>query len=124
MFLAIINDTYSEVKEELSSQKDELQITDIIKQVKLEFSVLFAIWGHYNIRILQIKLQIISNKTHFCIKSYSRTFMKLKLKKEKISDVQKALRSGSGEIEFQDFRETLKEWVIKKQNKTQVNPEV
>lgn len=33
MFLAIINDTYSEVKEELSSQKDELQITDIIKQV-------------------------------------------------------------------------------------------
>lgn len=34
MFLAIINDTYTEVKEELSSQKDELQITDIIKQVK------------------------------------------------------------------------------------------
>ncbi|XP_047459185.1 polycystic kidney disease 2-like 1 protein [Mugil cephalus] len=73
MFLAIINDTYSEVKEELSSQKDELQITDIIKQ------------------------------------SYLKTFMKLKLKKEKISDVQKALRSGSGEIEFKDFRETLKE---------------
>lgn len=34
MFLAIINDTYTEVKEELSSQKDELQITDIIKQVR------------------------------------------------------------------------------------------
>ncbi|XP_068574232.1 polycystin-2-like protein 1 [Cebidichthys violaceus] len=73
MFLAIINDTYSEVKEELSCQKDELQITDIIKQ------------------------------------SYMKTFTKLKLKKEKISDVQKALRSGSGEIEFKDFRETLKE---------------
>ncbi|KAG7279838.1 hypothetical protein CRUP_013748, partial [Coryphaenoides rupestris] len=73
MFLAIINDTYSEVKEELSSQKDELQITDIIKQ------------------------------------SYMKTFMKLKLKKEKISDVHKALRSQSGEIEFKDFRETLKE---------------
>ncbi|XP_043991909.1 polycystic kidney disease 2-like 1 protein isoform X1 [Gambusia affinis] len=73
MFLAIINDTYSEVKEELSSQKDELQITDLIKQ------------------------------------SYMKTFMKLKLKKEKISDVQKALQSGSGEIEFRDFRETLKE---------------
>uniref|UniRef100_A0A8C6SGU8 Polycystic kidney disease 2-like 1 n=1 Tax=Neogobius melanostomus TaxID=47308 RepID=A0A8C6SGU8_9GOBI len=73
MFLAIINDTYSEVKEELSSQKDELQFTDIIKQ------------------------------------SYMKTFMKLKLKKEKISDVEKALRSGSGEIEFKDFRETLKE---------------
>ncbi|XP_077438296.1 polycystin-2-like protein 1 [Vanacampus margaritifer] len=73
MFLAIINDTYSEVKEELSSQKDELQITDIIKQ------------------------------------SYMKTFMKLKLKNEKISDVQRALRAGSGEIEFKDFRETLKE---------------
>ncbi|XP_077586259.1 polycystin-2-like protein 1 [Stigmatopora nigra] len=73
MFLAIINDTYSEVKEELSSQKDELQFTDIIKQ------------------------------------SYLKTFMKLKLKNEKISDVQRALRAGSGEIEFKDFRETLKE---------------
>ncbi|XP_060896923.1 polycystin-2-like protein 1 [Labrus mixtus] len=73
MFLAIINDTYSEVKEELSSQKDELQITDIIKQ------------------------------------RYMKTFSKLKIKKEKISDVQKALQSGSGEIEFEDFRETLKE---------------
>ncbi|KAK7901704.1 hypothetical protein WMY93_018473 [Mugilogobius chulae] len=73
MFLAIINDTYSEVKEELSSQKDELQITDIIKQ------------------------------------SYMKTFTKLKLKKEKISDVEKALQSGTGEIEFKDFRETLKE---------------
>lgn len=33
MFLAIINDTYAEVKQELS-EKDELQITDIFKQVK------------------------------------------------------------------------------------------
>lgn len=37
-----------------------------------------------------------------------KTFSKLKLKKEKISDVQKVLRSGSVEIEFKDFRETLK----------------
>ncbi|CAG04723.1 unnamed protein product, partial [Tetraodon nigroviridis] len=73
MFLAIINDTYTEVKEELSSQKDELQITDIIKQ------------------------------------SYVKTIAKLKSKKEKISDVQKVLRSGSGDIEFKDFKQTLKE---------------
>ncbi len=33
MFLAIINDTYSEVKSELASQKDEFQIADLIKQV-------------------------------------------------------------------------------------------
>lgn len=35
MFLAIINDTYSEVKEELSAEKDDLHITDIIKQVNV-----------------------------------------------------------------------------------------
>lgn len=34
MFLAIINDTYSEVKEELASHNDELHITDIFKQVR------------------------------------------------------------------------------------------
>ncbi|XP_023689469.2 polycystin-2-like protein 1 [Paramormyrops kingsleyae] len=73
MFLAIINDTYSEVKEELSKDQDEFQFTNIIKQ------------------------------------SYMKTFMKLKLKKEKISDVQKALQTESKELEFEEFRETLKE---------------
>ncbi|XP_051504612.1 polycystic kidney disease 2-like 1 protein [Myxocyprinus asiaticus] len=73
MFLAIINDTYSEVKSELASQKTEFQISDLIKQ------------------------------------SYTKTFMKLKLKKEKISDVQKALDSGSTDLEFKDFRDALKE---------------
>lgn len=45
----------------------------------------------------------------FVFQSYMKTFMKLKLKKEKISDVQKVLRSGSNKLEFKDFRETLKE---------------
>lgn len=55
-------------------------------------------------------LQGLQTKLFFLvIQSYMKTFTKLKLKKEKISDVQKALRSGSGEIEFKDFRETLKE---------------
>ncbi|XP_061857083.1 polycystin-2-like protein 1 isoform X1 [Colius striatus] len=73
MFLAIINDTYSEVKEELSSKKDELQLSDILKQ------------------------------------SYNQTLMKLKLKKEQISDVQKALQNGMKELEFEDFKNSLKE---------------
>ncbi|XP_031457941.1 polycystic kidney disease 2-like 1 protein [Phasianus colchicus] len=73
MFLAIINDTYSEVKEELSSQKDELQLSDILKQ------------------------------------SYNRTLMRLKLKKERISDVQKALQNGTKELGFEDFKNSLKE---------------
>ncbi|KAM6415897.1 polycystin-2-like protein 1 [Rhynochetos jubatus] len=73
MFLAIINDTYSEVKEELSSQKDELQLSDILKQ------------------------------------SYNRTLMRLKLKKERISDVQRALQNGTKELDFEDFKNSLKE---------------
>uniref|UniRef100_A0A8C3QHZ4 Polycystin 2 like 1, transient receptor potential cation channel n=1 Tax=Cyanoderma ruficeps TaxID=181631 RepID=A0A8C3QHZ4_9PASS len=73
MFLAIINDTYSEVKEELSSQKDELQLSDILKQ------------------------------------SYNRTLMRLKLRKERISDVQKALQNGTKQLDFEDFKNSLKE---------------
>ncbi|KYO25132.1 hypothetical protein Y1Q_0001766 [Alligator mississippiensis] len=73
MFLAIINDTYSEVKEELSNQKNELQISDILKQ------------------------------------GYNKTLMRLKLKKERISDVQKALQNGTKELEFEDFKNSLKE---------------
>ncbi|XP_010154109.1 PREDICTED: polycystic kidney disease 2-like 1 protein [Eurypyga helias] len=73
MFLAIINDTYSEVKEELSSQKDELQLSDILKQ------------------------------------SYNRTLTRLKLKKEQISDVQKTLQNGTKELDFEDFKNSLKE---------------
>ncbi|XP_048362000.1 polycystic kidney disease 2-like 1 protein isoform X2 [Sphaerodactylus townsendi] len=73
MFLAIINDTYSEVKEELSNQKDELQLSDILKQ------------------------------------GYHKTLMRLKLKKERISDVQKALQTGTKELEFEDFKNSLRE---------------
>ncbi|XP_053307032.1 polycystic kidney disease 2-like 1 protein [Spea bombifrons] len=73
MFLAIINDTYSEVKEELSNQKNELQFSDILKQ------------------------------------GYRKTLMKLKLKKERISDVQKALQNGTKELEFEEFKNSLKE---------------
>ncbi|XP_069466725.1 polycystin-2-like protein 1 isoform X2 [Ambystoma mexicanum] len=73
MFLAIINDTYSEVKEELSNQENELQFSDILKQ------------------------------------SYNRTLFKLKLKKERISDVQKALQNGTKELGFADFKNSLKE---------------
>lgn len=40
-----------------------------------------------------------------------QTVMKLKFKKDRISDVQRAL-DGSTDLEFRDFRETLKEYVI------------
>ncbi|KAE8590838.1 hypothetical protein XENTR_v10018227 [Xenopus tropicalis] len=73
MFLAIINDTYSEVKEELSNQKNELQFSDILKQ------------------------------------GYKKTLLKLKLKKERISDVQKALQNGNKELKFEEFKNSLRE---------------
>lgn len=37
--------------------------------------------------------------------------MRLKLKKERISDVQKALQNGTKELDFEDFKNSLKEWV-------------
>ena len=33
MFLAIINDTYSEVKADMSQQRTEMEMTDLIKKV-------------------------------------------------------------------------------------------
>ncbi|KAM4852733.1 polycystin-2-like protein 1 [Thomomys bottae] len=73
MFLAIINDTYSEVKEELAGQKDELQLCDLLKQ------------------------------------GYNKTLLRLRLRKERVSDVQKVLQGGEQEIQFEDFTNTLRE---------------
>lgn len=66
---------------------------------------MFAILSVYNI----MQQQKNNMHTFFVFQSYMKTFMKLNLKKEKISDVQKVLRSGSNKLEFKDFRETLKE---------------
>ncbi|KAM9068995.1 polycystin-2-like protein 1 isoform 1-T1 [Sarcophilus harrisii] len=73
MFLAIINDTYSEVKEELAGHKDELQLSDLLKQ------------------------------------GYKKTLLRLRLKKERVSDVQRALRAGEPGLQFQEFTNTLRE---------------
>ncbi|XP_037353078.1 polycystic kidney disease 2-like 1 protein [Talpa occidentalis] len=73
MFLAIINDTYSEVKEELARQKDELQLSDLLKQ------------------------------------GYNKTLLRLRLRKEQVSDVQKVLQGADQKIQFEDFTNTLKE---------------
>ncbi|XP_048194432.1 polycystic kidney disease 2-like 1 protein isoform X2 [Perognathus longimembris pacificus] len=73
MFLAIINDTYSEVKEELAGQKDELQLSDLLKQ------------------------------------GYNKTLLRLRLRKERVSDMQKVLQGGQQEIQFEDFTNTLRE---------------
>ena len=38
MFLAIINDTYSEVKADISTQKSEFEMSDYLKQVRCLFT--------------------------------------------------------------------------------------
>lgn len=35
MFLAIINDTYSEVKSDMAQQKAEMELSDLIRKVKV-----------------------------------------------------------------------------------------
>lgn len=37
MFLAIINDTYSEVKADMSQQRSEMEMTDLIKKVLMYY---------------------------------------------------------------------------------------
>lgn len=37
MFLAIINDTYSEVKSDMANQKNEFEIADYFKKVRSDF---------------------------------------------------------------------------------------
>lgn len=45
MFLAIINDTYSEVKADMSQQRSEMEMTDLIRKVlnNISISLLFVI---------------------------------------------------------------------------------
>ena len=44
MFLAIINDTYSEVKAEISMQKSEFEISDYFKRVRAVTLLLVAVF--------------------------------------------------------------------------------
>lgn len=45
MFLAIINDTYSEVKSDMAQQKAEMELSDLIRKVNAKlclFDILFV----------------------------------------------------------------------------------
>lgn len=41
--------------------------------------------------------------------SYNKTLLRLRLRKERVSDVQKVLKGGEPEIQFEDFTSTLRE---------------
>ncbi|CAF1297093.1 unnamed protein product [Rotaria sordida] len=76
MFLAIINDTYSEVKSDMTTQKSEFELSDYFK------------------------------------KSYERMLDRLNVKRDRIIDIQNALKSADvnkdGVIEFDEWRRNLK----------------
>ncbi|ESO83923.1 hypothetical protein LOTGIDRAFT_229509 [Lottia gigantea] len=76
MFLAIINDTYSEVKGDMANMKNEFEMADYFK------------------------------------KGYSRVLDKLNLKRDKIVDIQKALKTADinndKQVDFDEWRQDLK----------------
>lgn len=76
MFLAIINDTYAEVKSNIANQKSEFEIGDYFK------------------------------------KGYQKMLDKLSFKREKILDIQKALKSADvnqdNKLDFEEWRANLK----------------
>lgn len=76
MFLAIINDTYSEVKGDMANQKNEFEMTDYFKR------------------------------------GYMKMVDKLNFKRDKIVDIQKALKSADinqdKQLDFDEWRQDLK----------------
>ncbi|XP_059178590.1 polycystin-2-like isoform X3 [Physella acuta] len=76
MFLAIINDTYSEVKSDMANAKNEFEIADYFKR------------------------------------GYEKMLDKLNFKRDKIIDIQKALRSADinqdKQLDFDEWRQDLK----------------
>lgn len=48
----------------------------------------------------------------FPFQGYNKTLLRLRLRKKQVSDVQKVLQGGEQEIQFEDFTNTLREWVI------------
>ena len=76
MFLAIINDTYAEVKESTANQKSEFEISDFMK------------------------------------KSYNKMLDKLNLRKDRIVDIQQALKNSDANndktVDYEEWRRELK----------------
>lgn len=52
MFLAIINDTYSEVKADMSQQRSEMEMTDLIKKVLDIKSIFLSLSVWHNLILL------------------------------------------------------------------------
>ena len=76
MFLAIINDSYSEVKAELANQTNEFEVADYIK------------------------------------KSYRKMLSKLNVKRDKIIDIQDAMKASDAnkdkKVDFSEWREEFR----------------
>lgn len=73
MFLAIINDTYSEVKSDMAQQKAEMELSDLIRKVKVTFC-LTPHSSHLNLlyktlyRPYKVKLAAGDENTHLLVK--------------------------------------------------------
>lgn len=70
MFLAIINDTYSEVKSDMAQQKAEMELSDLIRKVNVIFFCLTSYSSHMNLfhkvlyKLYKVKLAAADDSTH------------------------------------------------------------
>ena len=97
MFLAIINDTYSEVKEEIAAQKNDFEVR--YKRLFIE-------------RLWKAKLLICVKVADYFKRGYNNMLGKVG-KRSKLIDIENALKlaNADGLVTFDEVRQNLKKWV-------------
>lgn len=103
MFLAIINDTYSEVKAEMSQQRSEMEMTDFIKKVLshvlvISVTIVWDLNGSFSVALVHRSFSQGCNKA----------LMKLRLKKTAVDDITDSLRQAGGKLNLEELRQDLK----------------
>ena len=104
MFLAIINDTYSEVKADIATQQNEFEMADFFKEVRQQL-----VCSKY---IREYSHQICVPCICFCLQRYKNLIGKLSSKRDQIIDIQDALKSSDSnqdkKIDFDEWRQEFK----------------
>lgn len=104
MFLAIINDTYSEVKADMLQQRSEMEMTDFIKKVLSHFLVISVtiVWD-----LMSFNVALVHRSCCFS-QGCNKALMKLRLKKTAVDDIADSLRQAGGKLNLDELRQDLK----------------
>lgn len=115
MFLAIINDTYSEVKGDMANQMNEFEMTDYFKRVAMHLIRLQKRNLCFNKSSCGlVELHVILLKKNFVtfLQGYQKMVDKLNLKRDKIQDIHETLKhadiNGDDKLDFDEWRQDLK----------------